>query len=347
MMANGGKHIYCVIKTDDVRNFGSIGIGGQDDEVCTVPHRDIAAVVSDSPVISYSSLNKEDLIRQLAAHQSVVEQVMKDYTVLPIKFGTIARDVENVREILKKAYTDFKSALEKMDNKVELDVVALWNDLNSTFQEIGEKKEIKEFKQEIMRKPTDQTYEDRINLGKMVKSVLDEKRNRCATEILEVLKEEAEDFRSHPLMADSMIMNIAFLINRSKEKEFEQKVNELNEKYREKIDFRIVGPLPPYSFSTMEVRTVEFEAVDAARKALGLDDEATMFEIKEAYRELTHKCHPDENPDDIHAMEQFKRVSEAYKMLAYYCQHYKYSFREADVKNFVMVKVLELPESEG
>ncbi|GFP26300.1 hypothetical protein HKBW3S25_01939, partial [Candidatus Hakubella thermalkaliphila] len=29
------------------------------------------------------------------------------------------------------------------------------------------------------------------------------------------------------------------------------------------------------------------------------------------------------------------------------CQHYKYSFREADVKNFVMVKVLELPESEG
>ena len=48
---------------------------------------------------------------------------------------------------------------------------------------------------------------------------------------------------------------------------------------------------------------------------LGLDVEATLDEIKKAYRRLAHQYHPDKNPGNPQAEEHFKRVSEAYQTL--------------------------------
>ncbi len=49
---------------------------------------------------------------------------------------------------------------------------------------------------------------------------------------------------------------------------------------------------------------------------LGVVATATMEEIKSAYRQLALKYHPDRNPGDKNAEEQFKKVSEAYQVLS-------------------------------
>ena len=344
-MAEESKHIYGIISTDGERKFGPIGIGGQSDEIYTISHRGIGAVFSNSSAIEYDVISKEALGRYLASHQFVVEQVMKNYTVIPVKFGTMARDDEEVREIIETGYTQFKDALKAMDNKMELDVVALWSNLGLVFQEIGEEEEIKRFKEQIALKPPGETLEDRIKIGQMVKASLDGRRDQYAGEILGVLKGQAEDFRLHELGDDSMIVNVAFLLDRDKEEKFDEKVNELNEKYEEKVNFRCVGPLPPYSFSTMEVKRIGFELLDEARKSLELDQGATLSQIKEAHRRLTHKYHPDRNPDDPQAEERFKRISDAYRLLTDYCQNYKHSFGQGDAKAFITVNPLKIGES--
>jgi len=331
------KYIYCIIGTNEERNFGSMGIGGCGEEVYTIPHEDIAAVVSDVSFVSFHAIPKETLIHYLVDHQFVIEQVMKSYTVVPLKFGTIISG--GVREILKQGYYQFKSALESMNGKIELDVVALWSDLNSILQEIGTHPEIRKFKQEVAAK-SGSTYEDKIEMGKMVKTKLDEMRDEPAKELIGELKRYAIDFCPHELLDDSMIMNVAFLVDGSNEEEFDLRVNELDEKYAGKINFRIVGPLPPYSFCTLEVKRVEFEEVDEARKMLGLAEEASMFTVKKAYRELAREYHPDKNLDEA-TQERFKKVSEAYRILTDYCEHYKCSFKPEDVKNFVVIKFLE------
>ncbi len=50
-------------------------------------------------------------------------------------------------------------------------------------------------------------------------------------------------------------------------------------------------------------------------EALGITREATLGEIKQAYRRLAKELHPDMNPDDEVASERFKDVSVAYDIL--------------------------------
>ncbi|MDH3492165.1 MAG: molecular chaperone DnaJ [Acidobacteriota bacterium] len=49
---------------------------------------------------------------------------------------------------------------------------------------------------------------------------------------------------------------------------------------------------------------------------LGVDKNASETEIKRAYRRLAVKHHPDKNPDDKQAEEQFKEAAEAYSVLS-------------------------------
>ncbi len=76
----------------------------------------------------------------------------------------------------------------------------------------------------------------------------------------------------------------------------------------------------------------DFKAIEEARKLMGLGEEATQGEIKNAYRKLAHSCHPDKQPDvGEDNGERMKRLNKAYKLLVDYCASYKYSFREEDV----------------
>lgn len=48
---------------------------------------------------------------------------------------------------------------------------------------------------------------------------------------------------------------------------------------------------------------------------LGLDSSASRNQIKQAYRRLAKKYHPDLNPDNSETLQQFRNVNEAYEVL--------------------------------
>ena len=48
---------------------------------------------------------------------------------------------------------------------------------------------------------------------------------------------------------------------------------------------------------------------------LGVEQDASQDEIKQAYREMAKQYHPDRDPDDPEAEEKFKAAAEAYDVL--------------------------------
>src|SRR3954468_20417539 len=51
-------------------------------------------------------------------------------------------------------------------------------------------------------------------------------------------------------------------------------------------------------------------------EVLGVNKDASSEEIKKSYRKLAMKYHPDRNPDNPKAEEQFKEAKEAYEVLS-------------------------------
>jgi len=343
-MSEKGKYIYGIIQANGKINIGAIGLGDPKSEVYTVTHLDISAVVSDSPITAYHSMLKDKVVKDLFCHQSVIEKIMDNHTIVPMKFGTFAEGEEEVAEILKTGYEEFKETLGWMNDKIELDVVALWNNKEAIFKELALENEIKEFKEKIISNPAGPQLEDRISLGRLVETSLKKRNLKQAREILCALKEKAFDFCSHDTLDNMMIINCSFLLEAKGEKDFDEKLNELDKRYQKGINFRCVGPLPPYSFSTVEVKKIGFDAIDQARKLLGLGEEITPSEIKRAHRRLVFKYHPDKNPQANSFDKEFNELTQAYKLLLEYCQSERCSLQKEEVKDSILVKIVKISD---
>ncbi len=77
-----------------------------------------------------------------------------------------------------------------------------------------------------------------------------------------------------------------------------------------------------------------FKQIDRARKLLGLPDEATLEEIKEAYHRKAKEHHPDRytNKEKNEQEKKMAQINRAYKILLNYIEQCEFSFKEEDVE---------------
>ena len=304
------KHLYCVIS----REGGDVKISA--DCAYLVPYRDIALVVKESPLINYASLPRDTLVRHLASHQSLIEGVMEECTAVPIKFGTTAVDDGELVEILESGYPCFKNAVDSMAGKTEVDLIALWNDLDSVLRDLGRRGEIRRFREGIEAGSPDILREQAVELGKMVRTALEEENTRLRDEIVTSLDQFILEQRLREHFDDRMLMNVAVLIRREEKGALDERIEELDRKYGGMMNFRVIGPLPPHSFSTLEIRRIGAREMEEAMRLAGVKMGASPDDLKESYRKLLRSYHPDKNPGDSNAQERFERFNEAYGILS-------------------------------
>jgi hypothetical protein len=251
-VAKEGKYIYCIIAARAPKTFDHLGIGDKGDELHTICFNDIAAVVSNSPIIKYA-VSRENTV----AHERAIEEVMKTNTVLPVRFATIADDEEKVKKILKKQYERFKDLLDSMKGKKELGLKAIFKE-NVIYKDLLEKyKDIKIMKEKISSLPQEKTYFQRIEIGRMVETALIKEKDTYERSVFDTLSPLAVQTKTNSTYSELMIVNAAFLVEAYKETEFDQKVQELDEKYGSKIRFRYVWT-PPFNFVNLIIKTEEY-----------------------------------------------------------------------------------------
>jgi len=76
-----------------------------------------------------------------------------------------------------------------------------------------------------------------------------------------------------------------------------------------------------------------FEKLVKAKTLLGLNERATLKEVKLKYKHLIRQWHPDKHPDDPqHATRISAQINEAYTTVLRYIQEYEFPFDEEHLK---------------
>jgi len=310
-----GEYLYAIVKTPRmVARQRPRLLRGEGKGISTVDFRRLSAVVAEAEIKDYSSLAKEETIKELISHQQTIEKIMENFgSVLPVKFGTILKDKEEVRSVLEKRYSFLKEVLRKMEAKIELDLVCFWNEQKAA-QLVFQKSKRAQTLQKSLSKKRKVSLEEKIALGKVIAKHLEVQREKMSNQILGALKRMAVENCPHVLADVNMLLNQAFLVEKENEESFNHALNQLDSKLKELVNFRLVGPLPPYSFATVVIEVLDKKEVESAKKLFKLEDEPSKEKIKQAFDKLAFQLHPDKGGDPL----EFSLAAKGYQLLRKY-----------------------------
>ena len=287
-------------------------------------YRDLAALVSTidasrfDPTLSGQALSveneeteerlKSDLLKYQQVNSLLLEQT-RSSGMLPLKFGLIAKDKQEVEVVLERVYIQLRAYLDRLKGKAELVVQASW-DLHHILPGIA-------------RDQPELLSVDPVQTGKMLFEAAELKRKKLVHAMHDTLSSFATDFSDGPRKAEETIFNRSYLVTSEQEALFDEAMNTLGNQYDGMLIFRYIGPLPAYSFVNIELNQSNFALLDKARKTLQLPEKATWEQIKAAYRKLILMHHPDRNPNTPEAAQRCKEVLAAYERVNAYCQSFQ------------------------
>ena len=82
--------------------------------------------------------------------------------------------------------------------------------------------------------------------------------------------------------------------------------------------------------------TIKYQDIIEAKELLNLPERASMEEIKSNYRKLINQWHPDKcKENDEKCNEMTKKIISAYNTIIIYCNQYRYSFAEDEIKKYL------------
>jgi hypothetical protein len=264
-----GNYVYGVIIGGGDAALGVRGLAGNS-PVYAITHEGLSGVVSDYAGGNFDSMSKEELACCLLTHQMVVEQVIRKHPMLPVKFGTVLATANEVGELLVQGHAQFFLTLLWIQDKVELEVVA-----NLAGGRVIEEEAtaLEALPAEEPPPPEDSKASGRPRQGYLEK-------------MIGFLQPVSVDVQPHPPAPGVGAMSVAFLVDRASMDAFYERIKQLNALFYNKIEFQAVGPLPPYSFATVEVNRLDEEAIDEAKRLLNLSEVVGEVEVRQACRRL-------------------------------------------------------------
>lgn len=253
-------YTYCLIKNPIPR----LRLRGIDNKkVYQIAYQDLVAIVSQ---VKRAQFNRKALLKNLKKpkwaeekirnHAKVTQKVMEKQTVLPFKFGTIFKNDQGVKKMLRGNQAKFLFLLNKFRDKEEWGV-KVYSERKKLTQVLGEKdREMKRLRKEISNAPPgrayllEKKYKDKLE-GKTTKMI-----NKSATEIFKSLKQVSKNSCLNKNLPSSlsgkdkeMILNSVFLVDKADFNKFSRALNRLLKRYQKfALEGKLSGPWPVYSF---------------------------------------------------------------------------------------------------
>lgn len=245
------KIIYAFIdlnnKQDILSAFFSSTPGISGAKLFAVTENNIAAIAS-----SFSSGGQTWAKEQVLEFAGVIEKLSEYVNLLPVRFGTILKSDDDIRQLLVTHYSAFETNLKKTANKTEFGLKVLW-DFEKTKNEIKKKSEPIEiharnyFRQSSVH--TNYLFE-KMKQHKLDNSVL-QYVEKFINDIREAMQALNPDTKFKKMISDSIMLDAVFLVNKKQHDEFKDIIVSFGKQHTG-LQFLLTGPWPPYSF--MDIR---------------------------------------------------------------------------------------------
>ncbi len=256
-----GCYVYCVIEAGERPPLEDLQAVDPQFAVELLTHGRLSAVVSPVSLDEFGAealkRNLEDmswLERTARAHQSVLERVLANETVVPMRLCTIFSDEAKVRDMLGREEEVLWGALERLRSHAEWSVKVL-SDPKTVDSAARARSEALASAESaggaghayLARKKLERTLRDEAHamLADATEEIDARLREQAAAATLLPAQSRELSGRS-----GDMVLNGAYLVHRDRAAAFAAVVEELRERHGELgLELELTGPWPPYNFA--------------------------------------------------------------------------------------------------
>ncbi|SFK79435.1 GvpL/GvpF family gas vesicle protein [Geodermatophilus ruber] len=239
--ADTARYVYGLVSADTVLPDGLTGLGPSG-QVWKMTCENVAAIVGDVP--DDRRLGRR---RHLMAHEAVVEAVAAESTILPMRFGAVITEEGVMTELLAPQHEYFAGVLEELDGRTQYTLKGHY-DLEAVLPGIIQNDEgMRALHERIRGLSEEAAHFDRIQLGELIAQALKARRQQDAQDIVDALGPHVAVRKVYEPEQDGDVVNAAFLVERARQREFEDAVDEVAGRFP-MLRLKLHGPLAPYDF---------------------------------------------------------------------------------------------------
>ncbi len=181
----------------------------------------------------------------MRSYTTTLCEVIKSVTIVPLRFGTVFPQEEEIRAVLKSKSKEYLKLLAKLDQKIEVELKVWWKK-EVFMQTMLKNKRVARWKK-ALETGNGKGY-DVVEFGKAIEELANQERMELSKAFGVVLNSIAVDWVVVDSRDEYQVYDGVFLVERTREEEFDQAMGQLHDKYSEIMIFKYTGPWAPHHF---------------------------------------------------------------------------------------------------
>jgi hypothetical protein len=227
-------YLYAIIDRPDICLPNMTGLEGTDIQVLC--YNDIGAVISQTAATEMQPSEAD-----IWQHEAILESLMADRSVLPVRFGTILADESAVHAALSSHYDSFAADLKRVRGHVELGLRVIWD---------NDESEPGGYSPGNGTRPSDGS--GRAYISAMLEAERKQKEHReqahaFAEGIHTPLARLCAGSNRRTLVTPRLLLTSSYLVDLDQVETFRREVETLSSEHPE-LHLLCTGPWPPFSF---------------------------------------------------------------------------------------------------
>jgi hypothetical protein len=215
--------------------------------VYNVPYCDIGTIVSEMNR-SIQTATESDVLK----HEEVVERLITDFTVLPMRFQSTVDRREDVISIMQNCYKDFRNNLDRLHNKREFGIKVLWPADKIRQDVIKTLGDVEQTTTESCTSANRKYMMEKFKQHKIDKA-FESKADKLIGAMDELLCKFAAEKKLQKLKTANLLLDAVYLVENSRQSSFREAFGNIKDAHPG-LKFLFSGPWPAYNFVVLSQR---------------------------------------------------------------------------------------------